>query len=51
MHEHKSMIFYIELIFCVSKGFNPHFDFLFKIGCQWVGGVVHCMAHGEGEWG
>jgi hypothetical protein len=38
------MIFYIELIIFVMKGFNAHFDFLLKLGCQWVGGMVH----GEG---
>jgi hypothetical protein len=38
------MIFYIELIIFVMKGFNAHFDFLLKLGCRWVGGMVH----GEG---
>jgi hypothetical protein len=45
------MVFYIELIIFVTKGFNPHFDFLFKIERQWVGDTVHCAVYGEGEWG
>jgi hypothetical protein len=45
---HGFTVFYIELIDFISRGFNPHFDFLLKIGCQWAGGTVHRMAHGEG---
>jgi hypothetical protein len=46
--KHRSTIFYIKLIVFVSKGFNPRFDFLFKIRCEWVGGALHRMAQGEG---
>jgi hypothetical protein len=51
MCKHRSMIFYIKLIVFVSKGFNPFFDFLFKIRCEWVGDALHHVAQGEGRRG
>jgi hypothetical protein len=46
--KHESTVFYIKLIIFVSKCFNPRFDFLFKIGFQWVDSAVHRTMHGEG---